>query len=137
MMVIILDEIGRVGKENVMSRAVIMSLASLALIAGASLPAFASAQTIEFKSREVTYGDLNLASDKGAQAMLSRIQRAAEDVCSGAVFGTVADAEARHRFEACVADAVGHAVAGVHSAKLSALYAARGPAPSVETADIR
>ncbi len=106
-----------------MVRTTIVSLASLGLAAIAVLPAAASAQSLEFRSTEVSYNDLNLNSDKDVAALLKRIQRAADSVCAGANFGTVGDIEAQKRFSACVQNATNHAVASVHSGKLNALYA--------------
>jgi UrcA family protein len=108
-----------------MVRNAIVSLASLSLVAIAALPASASAQSIEFRSTEVSYSDLNLGKDKDVATLLKRIQRAADQVCNAAVFGTVADLDARQRYQACVANAEGHAVASVHSTRLNAIYAER------------
>ena len=49
-----------------MFRTALLSLASLSLVAVAALPSAASAQSIEFRSTQVSYNDLNLSSDKGA-----------------------------------------------------------------------
>jgi UrcA family protein len=108
------------------------SLAGLALAAAQPLPA--QAQAIAFKSEQVVYGDLDLASDKGVDRLYRRIQSAARQVCSTIV--VPGDAEAYRRAQACTADAMAHAVASVHSDKLSQLYAERS-APPVETASVR
>ena len=108
-----------------MVRNAIVSLASLSLVAFAALPAGALAQSLEFRSTQVSYSDLNLAHDKDVATLFARIQKASVQVCSGAVFGTVADFDAQNRFNSCVANATNHAVASVHSTKLNALHAER------------
>jgi len=115
-----------------MTRTVFVTLASLGLIAAA---APASAQSIELRSKQVAYGDLNLASDKGAETLLKRLREGAQEVCSSA-FRFPGDYDARPQFESCVADAMSRAVASAHSSRVSEIYARKfhvQPAP-VETA---
>lgn len=60
-----------------MTRALYLSIASAAALAFAG-PAFAQSQP---ESRVVTYGDLNVNSGAGADALIRRIDNAAEQVC--------------------------------------------------------
>lgn len=63
-----------------MSRTLHIALASVATLAFAA-PAFAQNETTQPQSRVVTYGDLNLNSAAGADALVRRIDNAAEQVC--------------------------------------------------------
>lgn len=120
-----------------MVRTAIVSLASLVAIA--AIPAAASAQSLEFRSTQVSYSDLNLAKDKDVSTLFKRIQRAADAVCSGANLSSVADYDAQKRFDACVANATHHAVASVHSNKLNDIYAQQtgNPVTEIQTASSR
>ena len=114
-------------------------LSAAALAATMALPSAASAQSIAFRSTEVSYSDLNLASDKGAATFLSRVQRAAESICYGASPQRTDDIDAQKRAESCIADATAHAVASAHSSKVTALHARKtgAPAAEMETASAR
>jgi UrcA family protein len=74
----------------------------------------------------VKYGDLNIASPAGAQALLKRIEAAANSACGGAPdirqFDQLAD------FEACRRSAVARAVVAVDSPMLTAMAHGRSPA---------
>lgn len=63
-----------------MSRPLHLAIASLAALAFAS-PALAQNETTQPQARVVIYGDLNLNSRAGADALINRIDNAAEQVC--------------------------------------------------------
>ena len=63
-----------------MSRSLHVALASAVALALAA-PAFAQNETTRTQDRVVTYGDLNLNSAAGADALVNRIDNAAEQVC--------------------------------------------------------
>ena len=63
-----------------MSRTLPVAFASAIAIALAT-PAFAQNETTRTQERVVTYGDLNLNSAAGADALVRRIDNAAEQVC--------------------------------------------------------
>lgn len=63
-----------------MSRTLPVAFASVIAIALAT-PAFAQNETTRTQERVVTYGDLNLNSAAGADALVRRIDNAAEQVC--------------------------------------------------------
>jgi UrcA family protein len=120
--------------EDGMHRDVISTLGALAFAATVILPSAALAQSVEFRSKQVVYGDLDLASDRGAAVAYSRLQHAAEDVCAAGLAGAIGDTEARKRYQSCVANALSQAVLSLHAAKVTALYAQKAGAPAIETA---
>lgn len=63
-----------------MSRRLHLAIATAAALAIAA-PAFAQNETTRTQERVVTYGDLNLNSAAGADALVRRIDNAAEQVC--------------------------------------------------------
>jgi UrcA family protein len=86
------------------------TLAAAALMAAA---AHASPEVIR-KDVQVTISDLNLATEAGARAAISRIEVAAKEACGGSpnfspVYG-VAPALARSEFNTCRSNAVSAAV---------------------------
>jgi UrcA family protein len=98
-------------------------LARLALLAGlctaAPLYAGAVAAATSTKSVTVHFGDLNLRSEAGVQALYSRIQAATRVVCSPEPAG---DRLAMLRFKACRNEALSDAVTQVGSPALAALH---------------
>jgi UrcA family protein len=75
-------------------------------------------------SMKVSYGDLNLETEAGAQALLQRIKHAARLVCDDAV--SPEDQLHINHWWRCYDTAVSNAVDQVHSAKLTARYAQSG-----------
>ncbi|MFZ1991400.1 MAG: UrcA family protein [Alphaproteobacteria bacterium] len=65
----------------------------------------------EFKSKTVTYADLDLSKQAGAQELVKRIRGAAEFVCSPKPNAT--DIKASDDYTKCVNTAFGNAVAHV------------------------
>ena len=61
-----------------MRRSYVFSIAAL-LAATVALPAVA--QEVQYRSRVVTYGDLNLDNQHGARTMVRRIENASREVC--------------------------------------------------------
>ena len=82
-----------------------------------ALPASA-AETIVTKSQVVRFGDLNLASDAGAQTLYGRINLAARRVCAGAND----DRFGNRDYRACMKKAVDDAVAQVDRPTLYAVH---------------
>ncbi len=70
----------------------------------------------------VPYGDLNLTSDAGMQALLHRLSAAAHQICDDS-----ASRELRRvvRAEVCFHETLENAVVAVHNERLSALHRAR------------
>jgi len=93
------------------------------LIAGVSAAAYAGSADTASASVRVAYGDLNLASEQGNQALYARIVAAARAVCAA----NEVDIRNLHAYaaaQACERQAIATAVQQVHSPKLAALYSA-------------
>jgi UrcA family protein len=67
----------------------------------------------------VRYGDLNLDSDQGAQALYARLRGAANQVCSPL---KSIEMSRQHAWQQCFDNAIGTAVAEVGKTTLSALH---------------
>lgn len=84
------------------------------------------------RSAEVRFGDLDLTRESGAEALLRRIERAAEGVC-GAGNVSFRDRRAARAARACVESAMSQAVASIEAPLVQTIYAERrgSPAPVV------
>jgi UrcA family protein len=100
-------------------RAAVASVAAVVAIFAATM---ASAETSESPSVTVRYGDLDLATARGAHMLYRRIAVAAEQVCPTA---HTRDLALLARARSCQADAVSRAVREVNSPQLAAVYARR------------
>ena len=92
-------------------------LAGMAQVARAAEPA---------PSVTVSYGDLNLASARGANALYARIVSAAREVC-GAAKVDIRDLGTLANERSCESNAIAQAVHAVHSPALAALAGTRQP----------
>ena len=89
---------------------------------GSALSVPASAHGSDIPSVTVKFADLDISSPDGAARLYSRIQWAANSVCS-AYDRTGLTAQAK--FKVCVSDAISRAVAKVSSPTLNAVYRAK------------
>jgi UrcA family protein len=105
--------------------ATIGAFAALLVGAGAAGSAFA-ASPANGPTLTVAYGDLNLASDQGNNALYARISAAARQVCA-ADRVDIRDLGRYAQARSCEAQAIAQAVQAVHSPRLAALYNARAP----------
>ncbi len=106
-----------------MSIKMIGALAAFAVL-GATAGAHAAAGSQPSRDDDVVrvkvkYGDLDLAGQAGANAMLRRIHRAANEVCGDRPNG--ASLDEMQLYGTCVASAVDRAVASLGSPMVSAL----------------
>jgi UrcA family protein len=92
-------------------------LFSVSLGNALSVPAIAD--TGDIPSVTVIFADLDISSPDGAAKLYSRIQGAANSVCTAYDRSGFA---MQANFKACVSDAVGRAVAKVSSPALNAVY---------------
>lgn len=92
------------------------TIASLAV--SILLSAAFSAQAQE--KAAVRYSDLNLTSSVDAATLLKRFERASEHVCGGRPM--IGDLHAQGIHDACVKDAMDHAVASIHAPLVASLY---------------
>lgn len=74
---------------------------------------------LEVRSQTVKFADLDLSKSPGIETLLSRIRRAAGDVCSPQP--QVNDIGAHKDYNKCVSGAVDGAIAKVNNPRLSAL----------------
>jgi UrcA family protein len=99
----------------------------IALIAITAVMLFASQRTCAEPaaappSVRVSFADLDLSSEAGAQAMLSRIRRAAAQACQQVSTNVGPDFEAMSRFDACRRGAIERSVRKLAAPVVSALY---------------
>lgn len=106
-----------------MQRPFMFALAS-ALAFGFAAAAPASAATVE-RASYLSYGELNLDSGAGAEALLRRIQQSAEAMC-GARTGPMPLAQ-RAAIAKCIQDKSERAVAEVGHPRVTALFYNRNP----------
>jgi UrcA family protein len=103
----------------------IIRVAPLAAVLAACLVGGVAAADESTRSVTVRYADLNLASDAGAQKLLSRLSAAARQVCDD--HGTRELARVV-RADACFRETLSSAVIALHDERLSSMYRARtGP----------
>lgn len=98
-----------------------------ALVAAIAFAAFASpAAAAEYapQSAVISYADLDLATERGANSMLRRINRAARDVCGMDTGATLSLGE-RREARACVRETVEQTVASMAQPVVTALYVER------------
>lgn len=103
----------------------VASLAAAAAVLSCAAPALAQTSA-SLPSVAVKYTDLNIGSRAGAQALLKRIEAAANTVCGGAP--DIRQLNQMASFEACRRSAVANAVVGVGSPMLTAV--AHGDSPA-------
>jgi UrcA family protein len=101
------------------------TLAALALCLVAGVASVAHAAT-PARSMTVAYGDLNLGSTQGTDALYARIVFAARQVC-GAGEVDIRNLGALAAERSCESDAIAQAVHAVHSPALAALAGTRQP----------
>lgn len=99
-------------------------LIEAAVAAALLIPGAAFAQPPAPTSARVAYSDLDLGSDAGAQAMLTRIRRAAVEVCR-AQMQADAGADAAQKFDVCRRRTVAQAVSQLGAPSVQAAYEAR------------
>jgi UrcA family protein len=92
-----------------------------AFLAGAlAFGATAMAPPPEVSSRVVIYGDLDLSTRQGDQALLKRLNAAAVKDCGG--YPDLADLDVYLRFDKCFTDAMNGAIRSVGNRSVTALY---------------
>lgn len=106
-----------------MKRILLTAAASFAAFA-LTAPASASGARPDPQEVSVHYGDLDLAKPAGAEAMLNRLERAAERACGGEP--DLRALYAQRLFNRCVDDALNQAVARLDAPLVTSLHADRG-----------
>jgi len=110
-------------KFNDYWHAAMITTVSACMLAGMSQVARAAEPA---RSVTVAYGDLNLTSAAGTDALYARIVSAARAVC-GAGEVDIRNLQAFAAEQACESSAITQAVQAVHNPALAALYAKRPP----------
>jgi UrcA family protein len=105
-------------KTQLNSTAFLLATGLLAFICAASGAALA-AEPSQSLTKIVHYGDLNLDSEQGAQALYARLRSAARQVCSPL---ESAEMSRQRQWEKCFNNAVANAVGQVDKTMLSALH---------------
>jgi UrcA family protein len=105
---------------------------ALATAAGVLIASSANAETYEAR---IAYGDLDLASEAGADALLDRVDAAAREVCEHSS-ARISLQESRAVRE-CVRDFTARAVAQLDHPKVGARFAERIGARAVVLASVR
>jgi UrcA family protein len=104
-------------------RGVIIVAASIGVLASPALAQTPSLAVPGEDQRQVSvaFGDLNINAGKGARILLQRIRAGAQAVC-GPRPSTLLDLAGNQRFDRCVDQAVGQAVAGLRNPKVASVY---------------
>ena len=102
----------------------IAALFTLACALTGAPVAFANADEVIVKHVTVSFDDLNLQTESGAQQLLKRLRSAAIEACGGAPTGGPLDlvATAKRQFRACRGTAVRTAVTTVDHPVVTAVY---------------
>jgi UrcA family protein len=100
--------------------AVALAVGSLALAPAA----MAEPDTVRPVSAAVSYADLDLSTEDGANAVLQRINVAARDMCGGKPIHSPLFPRAATQFDSCVSQAVDSAVAGLDAPVVLAFHKA-------------
>lgn len=102
-----------------MSRLMACACALLA-VAAAAAPSHAQRPFTQTQELRVSYADLDLNRQQGAQTLLDRLSLAATHVCGGKP--DIRDLAGMTYYHRCYRESLGNAVATVHSPLLVALY---------------
>jgi UrcA family protein len=111
-----------------MQRSIMGALAAAAFSLGAMAPA--AAGELQRAPQRVAYADLDLNEQRGADAMLGRIEFAARNQC-GDRAGQMTLAE-RNAIRRCMSSKIERGVEQVGNANLSALYSGRRAIVSID-----
>jgi UrcA family protein len=105
-------------KESKLVKGVVATVAVIAF----SLPAIASADDLAGRSEKVTYSDLNVEKEAGAQSLCRRIQQAAKRVCGVESLKVAGNLRQLSQQKNCYRDALDATVAKIDNAALTELH---------------
>ncbi|MDH3990249.1 MAG: UrcA family protein [Gammaproteobacteria bacterium] len=105
-------------KESKLVKGVVATVAVIAF----SLPAIASADELAGRSEKVTYSDLNVEKEAGAQSLYRRIQQAAKRVCGVESLKVAGNLRQLSQQQNCYRDALDATVAKIDNAALTELH---------------
>jgi len=107
-----------------MNKTMVTGIAAL-VVFGLSASATAIAATpsqLSVRSVQVSFADLNINSDEGAQALYRRLQNAAEKACLISNSGATKPVSVLRDSKSCYTSALGNAVSRIDSDALQAIH---------------
>jgi UrcA family protein len=105
-------------KESKLIKGVVAIVAVIAF----SVPAIASAEKLEGRSEKVSYSDLNVDKDSGAQALYRRLQSASKRVCGVESIKNAGSVRAVSDQRRCYRNTMDEAVAKVNNPTLTKIH---------------
>ncbi len=118
------SEVSKVMKERNMKKSIVTGIVALVVVGlGASASAVtASPSQLSVRSVQVSFADLNINSDEGAQALYRRLKNASEKACSISNSGATKPVAALRDAKMCYASALSNAVTKIDSDALSRIH---------------
>jgi UrcA family protein len=106
-------------KESKLVRGVVTTVAVIAF----SAPAFASSDAgLKGRAEKVSYSDLNVDKENGAEILYRRLQQASKRVCGVESIRTVRGARIEAEQRSCYHESLNQAVAEIGSETLNAIH---------------
>jgi UrcA family protein len=105
-------------KESKLIKGVIATVAVVAF----SLPAITSAEELKGRTEKVTYSDLNVEKEAGAQALYRRLQQASKRVCGVESMKNAGGIRQISDQQRCYRDTLDAAVAKIDNATLTQIH---------------
>jgi len=105
-------------KESKIIKGVIATVAVITF----SLPAFASADELKGRAEKVTYSDLDVDKDAGAEVLYRRLQQASKRVCGVESIKSAGGIRQISRQQECYRSTLDRAVAKVNNATLTSIH---------------
>ncbi len=108
-----------------MKKSIVTGIAALVVLGlGASASALAASPSqLSVRSVQVSFSDLNINSDAGAQVLYKRLRNASEKACSISNSAATKPVGAVRDSRLCYASALGNAVSKIDSDALSKIHA--------------
>ncbi|MGI9263135.1 MAG: UrcA family protein [Woeseiaceae bacterium] len=105
-------------KESKIVKSIVTTVAVVAF----SLPAIASAEDFQGRAEKVTYSDLNVEKDAGAQSLYRRLQHASKRVCGVEASKNAGGIREISQQQRCYRETLDQAVAKINNATLSGIH---------------
>ena len=105
-------------KESKLVKGVVATVAVIAF----SLPAIASADEFAGRSEKVTYSDLNVEKEEGAQSLYRRLQQASKRVCGVDSLAFNRFQRIRSQQQSCYRETLEATVAKIDNAALTEIH---------------
>ena len=105
-------------KESKIVKGVVATVAVVAF----SLPAISSAEELKGRAEKVTYSDLNVEKEAGAQSLYRRLQQASKRVCGVESIKNAGGIREISLQQRCYRETLGEAVAKIDNATLTEIH---------------